>query len=251
MARALRSVRTEAVGQVEGSAGGGGGGGGGPPGAPPPLGGPPPVGPRGRRPAPGAPPAFLLVQGYTSGIRALDPGGLVDVVAVSAPISRGTVLDADDVVVIREPANFLPPDAVTSTRDAVGRALSADLAGGEVITKTRLTSAAGPVAAMVPDSLRAMVVATGLPDGILAAGDRVDLVATYGGGQPWSEVVAAEVEVLDVLPAASGAITDGPSGVRLVLLVDPGAAQEISHAKAFATIEAVVVGAARGTEPSG
>lgn len=193
--------------------------------------------------------AFLLVQGYTSGIRALDPGGLVDVVAVAGPMSRGTVVDRDDVVVVREPANFLPPDAVTSTRDAVGQALRADLVEGEIITEARLTSAAGPVAAMVPDGLRAMVVPTDLPDGILAAGDRVDLVATYGGGQPWSEAVASEIEVLDVLPAASGAITDGPSGVRLVLLVDPAAAQEISHAKAFATIEAVVVGAS-GTEPS-
>ena len=42
-----------------------------------------------------------------------------------------------------------------------------------------------------------------------------------------------------------------PSGMRVVLLVDPGAAQEIAHAKAFATIEAVVVGAAGGSDVPG
>jgi Flp pilus assembly protein CpaB len=194
--------------------------------------------------------AFLLVQGYTSSLQALDPGGLVDVLTVTSPLSRGATLRETDIAVVRRPANFLPPGALASTSDAIGRALGADLAEGEVVTRTRLTSAAGPVAALVPDGLRAMAVATDLPEGILAAGDRVDLVATYGGGQPWSEIVASQIEVLDVLPPGSGAITDGPSGMRLLLLVDPNAAQEIAHAKAFATIEAVVVGAA-GTDASG
>ena len=47
----------------------------------------------------------------------------------------------------------------------------------------------------------------------------------------------------DVLVPASGVVAEGPSGVRLVLLVDDAGASEIAHAKAFARIEVIVVGA--------
>ena len=187
--------------------------------------------------------AFLLIQSYTAGVRALDPGRLVDVVAVSRSLPRGTLIQGDDLTLLRAPSNFLPPSYVSSIESAVGRTLKADLEAGEVITQTRIASRAGPVAALVPDGLRAVLVPTGLPEGVVAPGDRVDLVATFGGGQPWSETAATQVEILDVLAPASGTITEGPSGVGLVLLVDDAGASEIAHAKAFAQIEVVVVGA--------
>lgn len=193
--------------------------------------------------------SFLLVQGYTARVRALDPGELVEVVTVSRSIPRGSLLGRDDLAMLPKPSNFTPPDAITSVDEAVGQVLRADLVEGEVLTQTRLASGAGPVAALVPDGLSAIVVTTGLPEGLLIPGDRIDLVATYGGGQPWSETVATQIEVLDVLPTASGTITEGTGGVQLVLLVDDTSAQEIAHAKAFAQIEAIVLGAA-GATPS-
>ena len=193
--------------------------------------------------------AFLLIQGYTAGIRALDPGRLVDVVAVSRSLPRGALLQPDDLTLLRAPSNFLPPGYVSSLESAVGRGLKADLVAGEVVTATRIASRAGPVAGLVPDGLRAVLIPTDLPEGILIPGDRVDLVATYGGGQPWSETVATQVEILDVLVPASGVIAEGPAGVRLVLLVDDAGASEIAHAKAFAHIEVIVLGATELPEP--
>lgn len=193
--------------------------------------------------------AFLLIQGYTAGIRALDPGRLVDVVAVSRSLPRGALLQRDDLTLLRAPSNFLPPSYVSSIDSAVGRPLKADLVAGEFVTATRIASRAGPVAGLVPYGLRAVLVPTDLPEGILVPGDRVDLVATYGGGQPWSETVATQVEILEILAPASGVVAEGPSGVRLVLLVDDAGASEIAHSKAFAQIEVIVVGATDRPQP--
>ena len=82
--------------------------------------------------------------------------------------------------------------------------LIADLAEGEILTKTRLSSAGtGPVAALVPAGLRAFVLPAGPPAGTVRSGDEIDVLATYGAnaGRPYTETVASGLEVLDVVEA--------------------------------------------------
>jgi Flp pilus assembly protein CpaB len=68
-------------------------------------------------------------------------------------------------------------------------------------------------------------------------GDRVDVLATYGGERPHTETVASGLEVLRVMsPATSGAVGGGAEVPSLVLLVSPLDAERLAYAKAFADL---------------
>ncbi len=190
--------------------------------------------------------AFGMVRGYEVRLAALRPavGAPVPVVVAAQPLVRGAVLDEDTVRIVQVPSAFAPPGRLGSIADAVGRTLVSDLATGEAVTRTRIGTTGGPVAAQVPSGLRAFVVPSGMPAGSVRAGDRVDVLATFGGPRPYSDTVASALEVLSVLQleqegfAASGSGT-GPS---LVLLVTPDAAERLAYAKAFADLTVTIAG---------
>jgi pilus assembly protein CpaB len=209
--------------------------------------------------------AFAIVRGYAARLQALAPelGSPVTVLVATRDVPRGTQLSADMLRTASLPSRFAPPGPVGSASRAVGRTLLAGLSAGEVLTRTRLGAAgAGPVAALVPEGLRAFSVATSLPAGSVRAGDLVDLLATFAGGRPHTETVASAIEVLTVLPpggtvgspggagAASGPDTGGPDtgglgaeAQTLVLLVRPDQAEQLAYARAFADISISVEGA--------
>lgn len=181
---------------------------------------------------------FVLVRGWAVSIERQSPGPDVPVVLAAADIPRGAVVGTRDVRVGSMPSAWAPPGHLDSAEDAQGlRALSA-IAAGEPLTEQRLTEAAGPTAAMVPDGLRASVVPTSLPEGAVVAGDRVDVMATFGGGQPYTDTVGEGLEVLSVVSGA-----DADPGPSLVVLVDPAGAERIAHARAFAELDVAILGA--------
>lgn len=150
------------------------------------------------------------------------------------------------------PSKFAPPGAVGSIDVVEGRTLAADVLAGEAVTNARVgAEGAGPVAALVPSGLRAVTVGSGVPPGSIRPGDRVDVLATFGGPHPHTETVATCLEVLLVLgpdgssgvvvSAAGGAGDGGPS---LVLLVSPDEAERLAYAKAFADISIAIDGPA-------
>jgi Flp pilus assembly protein CpaB len=203
--------------------------------------------------------AFALVQGYVGRLEASRPvlGPPVPVVVAGVALSRGVTLDADAVEVRQVPGEFAPPGAIGDPADADGRVLLSALAAGEPVTVTRLAApGAGPVAALVPPGLRAFVVATDVPPQAVRAGDRVDVLGTFGGGRPHTETVATALEVLSVLgsgqtDALSGAPSDAP---RLVLLVSPDEAERLAYAGAFGDLSVTIAGTDDGTiaaTPSG
>jgi Flp pilus assembly protein CpaB len=120
------------------------------------------------------------------------------------------------------------------------------------------------VASLIPEGLRAFAVPTSLPAGAVTAGDRVDVLATFGSGQPHSEVVASALQVLSVLgPSAgsaggpgAGAATFDAAGsgasrqVTLILLVSPDQETRLAFARAFADLE-VAIEPAGGDAPAG
>jgi Flp pilus assembly protein CpaB len=90
---------------------------------------------------------------------------------------------------------------------------------------------------MVPSGLRAIPVPVAAPQGLLARGDRVDVLATFAGGQPHTETVVAGAEVVAIL----GAGADSFEGITsLVLLVSPGDAEALAYARSFAELSVSV-----------
>jgi pilus assembly protein CpaB len=192
--------------------------------------------------------AFASVQGYVQRIEASRPtlGAPVPVAVAVRDLARGTAVHADALEVREIPGEFAPPGAVRDPADVEGRVLVSALASGEALTQSRLAAPrSGPVAAMVPPGLRAFVVATDVPPEAVAAGDRVDVLATFGGGRPHTETVSTGLEVLSVLgsgqtDALSGAASDAP---RLVLLVSPDTAERLAYAAAFGDLSVTIAGA--------
>jgi Flp pilus assembly protein CpaB len=187
--------------------------------------------------------AFLVVDTSAARLDALRPvaGEVVPVVVAARPLSRGDVVTEDAVETRRVPETFAPPGRISETATVAGRTLVSDVAEGEAITRTRLGVDGGAVAALVPDGLRAFSIAPNLAPGAVRPGDRVDVLATFGGPRPYTDTVATGLEVLTILEQEDGAIAaGGPSGPSLVLLVSPEVAEELAYADAFADIAVTV-----------
>jgi pilus assembly protein CpaB len=210
--------------------------------------------------------AGLLVHSYMDRAASLATADMPEaaVVVAATPIQRGTPLVASDLRQTRIPVPYVPPGAFTQVSKAAGRVALADLAPGEVVTQTRLARVrAGPVASLVPRGLRAFAVPTSLPPGLIAPGDRVDVLATFNTGQAHTELVVSGVEVLLVLgpdPTGRSASGSGPAdglgmdaaaaggtgSTTLVLLVSLDQEERLAFARAFANLEVTLAPPAYG-----
>lgn len=193
--------------------------------------------------------AYALVDGYATRLEALRPvaGEPVPVVVAARTLARGAALADGDLRVELVPRAFAPPGRVASPASVAGEVLASDVAEGEAITPTRLGTAGGPVASLVPSGLRAFPIQVGSAAGTVSPGDRVDVLATFGGPRPYTDTVASGLEVLLVVRPESGAFSaGGPAGPSLVLLVSPQVAEELAYASAFADL-AVSVAPAHDT----
>ena len=187
--------------------------------------------------------SFALVDGYTARLEALRPvaGAPVPVVVAARTLERGTELSDDAMRVELVPGAFAPPGRVASPGSLSGRTLVSDVAEGEAITRTRVEVTGGPVAALIPSGLRAFSIRPGSPVGAIRPGDRVDVLATFGGPRPYTDTVASGLEVLAVLEPDGGQFeAAGPGGPSLVLLTGPETAEELAFAAAFADLAVAV-----------
>ncbi len=193
--------------------------------------------------------AVWLMQSWAARIeRARPDGGSPRTVVVAAlDLARGTAITTDDLTTRTLPSAFAPPGSMTDVDALVGRTLAADVPSGEAVTPARLAgTAVGPVAAIVPADQRAYLMASGLPPGAVRPGDRIDVLATFGGGRSHVETVAEGLEVARTLAPRAGsplpaATTTGSSGGdTLVLLVDPDTAERLAYAAAFAKLTVIV-----------
>lgn len=182
---------------------------------------------------------FALVRGWAARIEAMAPAQPVPVVVAVHDVAAGAVLAGPDVRIEHLPGSLAPPGSMSATAEVVGGTVAAPLLAGEAVTRQRLTEG-GPTAALVPDGLRAVLVPTGLPPGAVAAGDRVDVLATYAGARPYTTTVAEGAEIVSVVSADPATETGGPS---LFLLVDPPTAERIAGARALAAVDVAIAGA--------
>lgn len=196
--------------------------------------------------------AFVVVRGYQDRVEAAHPavGPQMAVVTAASDLARGTVLSEAMLQLMSLPRSFVPPGAIRDVASVGGRVLTADIEAGEIVTRSRLSEPhVGPIAALVPDGLRAVTIPGNVPQGTIKAGDRIEVYATYGGGQPHTELVGTGLEVLRVLTGSTdqgggigGTTTSGDAGVTLVLLVDSDAAEQLAYARAFAQLQVTILG---------
>ena len=187
---------------------------------------------------------FRIVDGYAGELETLRPlaGSLVPVVIAAGDLARGDAIAEGEIRLEQMPDAYAPPGAVRTTADAIGQTLVSDVAEGEAITATRISVAGGPVASLVPSGLRAFPIAATVPPGSIRPGDRVDVIATYGGPHPYSDTVASGLEVLSVGGTEEGALVATADGTTsLLLLVTSETAEQLAYAGAYADL-AVSIG---------
>ena len=186
--------------------------------------------------------SYTLVRGYAAELESLRPtaGDTVQVVVADRDLERGSVIDDGSVRVERMPSAFAPPGALRTTGDAIGRTLGSGLAEGEAVTRTRIGDAGGPVASLVAGGLRAFVVGSGLPSGVVEPGDRVDVIATFGGPHPYTDTVGSGLEILTIVEQDGETFEAGATDPSLVLLVSPETAEQLARATAFGDITVTI-----------
>lgn len=209
----------------------------------------------------------VLLHGY---LRSIDAAGgttgpALEIVVAAEPIERGSKLEPAHLRMIALPRRYAPPGSFQRVQEAVGRTVLTDVASGEPVTESRLARRrAGPVASLVPAGLRAFAVPTSLPRGTVVEGDRVDVLATYASGQPHTETVVEEVEVLHVLTASGRPAdhTEEDTGfgmaaaasadpLTLVVLVPPNLQERLAFARAFADLAVSIAPAMTTETPTG
>jgi Flp pilus assembly protein CpaB len=158
--------------------------------------------------------AVLTAVSVAAGLHsvAAPPPPRIDVLVAARDLPAGTVLGPGDLTAVPFAPGSVPDDVA---RSAPGRMLAAPLRRGEPVTDVRLV---GPGLADGHPGVTAVPVR--LPDAgmvdLLAAGDRIDLVAADPQGAG-ARVVAIGVPVLAVPGAASEPAGGGVTG-RLIVV---------------------------------
>ncbi len=147
-------------------------------------------------------------------IAAVDDGSSTRrVVVVTDDLDAGTVLTAEHVTVRDLPIDAAPDAALTSKRDAVGRALAGPVREGEVMTDRRVVDARDLTGFGIDDPALATVRVTDRAVlGALHVGSRVDVVAVDPHDEAAPSVIARSVAVVS-LPAGHD---DGADVIGLV-----------------------------------
>lgn len=179
--------------------------------------------------------AVFVAVAVLAGLNALTaragPGTAV-VIAVRA-IPGGTTVAADDLAVVRVPADFVAEGAYSAIGDLLGRTTVVDVPARGMLTPSALLGAEGQVAA----GLLALPVRFGETSAValLRVGSRVDVLGPTAEGSEFG-VVAADVRVV-ALPSSGGDGLLGGSESPLVLLeVTSAQAARISAAASISSV---------------
>src|SRR5918995_6721177 len=183
--------------------------------------------------------AALVMRAYARRLEASRPDGgpPTSVVVAARDVSRGVELTDDVLSTATLPSRFVPPGALRDPARAVGRIAVTDLVEGEVVTQLRLSGgSAGRIASLVPAGMRAVQVPVAATVGV-EPGDRVDVLATFGGGGAHTEVTAEGLEVLAIDRAQTSTVGgDGSGAVGLLVLAGADEADRLAFAATFATL---------------
>ncbi len=186
---------------------------------------------------------------------AAEYGELREVVVAAEPLAAGRELKDEtakrSLELRRVPASFVPPDALISVEQALGRTPAATVPAGGYVLSSQLASAhAAGVEPAPPQRLDAgqrpveiVVQAAGALADSTGSGGRVDVVVTSepgpGGGAGRTYVAAQAVRLLELAPAAGAAPDEimpqaASDSWTAVLALTRGQSLKLIHAESFA-----------------
>ena len=173
----------------------------------------------------------------------------IKIVASAKPLEAGTLLTAEQLVLLEWPSSLPLDGAVTKPELAVGRILLFPIAPNEPIREQIL---AGPGAAIgltakIPDGMRAVAVVTNEVNnvsGFLFPGSHVDVLVTFRPENGKEAMTATVVQNVDVLSTGERLEPDPsgkPQNVKVVtLLMTPDDAQKLALASNQGTVQFVL-----------
>ena len=165
----------------------------------------------------------------------------VTVVVAATDLAAGTVLRAGALSQVELPAGAVPDGAARSPDELAGRVLAGHLRRGEPVTDVRIVGP-GLTAMLAPGQVAAPV---RLPDlavaGLVAAGDRVDVLVTAPDAAT-AEVVAAGALVLAPSTTPADDLPGGDVAEGLLLLaVDDATGARLAAASTSGTLGVTLV----------
>ena len=172
-------------------------------------------------------------------------GPLREVVVATDSIAPGRRLRRDAIELRRVPAAFVPPDALTSPAQALGRRPASPIpAGGYLLGSQFVRAPPGPRRSdRLAPGRRPVELTVGGAAALAGVGGRVAVdvttAASAGGGPGRTFVAAAGVRLLDLRPAAEGATPGGVAPVAgeasvATLALSRSQALRLIHAESFA-----------------
>lgn len=161
------------------------------------------------------------------------PAASVAVLAAAHDLPAGSLLDPDDVRLVRLPPDTVPAHALTPGTRTSGDRVAGPVRRGEILTDVRLADAgiaarlAGTGQVAVPvrldDPATALLLRPGSHVDVLAAPSRADLTGASGDGRPAS-VVASDLTVL----AVPSDVSDQSAGALLVVAATEPVARRLA-----------------------
>ncbi len=191
------------------------------------------------------------------------PDARIAALVARRDIVAGATIAAGDVDLRELAAADVLPDALRTSDAAVGRYAAEPIAAGQQIPASAISDipAGSPLARAVPEDTRAISVAiseASAAGGLVAPGDRVDVVAVFDqqhAHYDGSALVVDDVEVLavsaNIVGADGGADTAAPGntkaganpkqlGATVTLAVSPLQAQRLAIADEFGTLHVML-----------
>ena len=164
------------------------------------------------------------------------------VVVVRSDVAIASSLSRDQLDMAQWPVNHVPPGAIASVEEAIGRVVRRPLAKGEPVLFSALfdQGASGGLRAVISPKFRAVTVKVDNVIGVagfVTPGSRVDVMATlrrvdHSNALPYSKVILQNIRVLAVDQNLER-ISDGapPEQVSVVTLeVEPSQAERLVYA---------------------
>lgn len=147
---------------------------------------------------------------------------------------------SEDMLEIKEvPSEAVHADTYTAIADVVGGTTTTGLVAGEQVLTERIvaTDEEAELSYRIPESMRAITVATSEVDGVggyVMAGDKLDILVSYTPSDG-VQVVYTQLQNIEVLERGpNAAVTDSSAGTgvptSLTLLVTPAQAEVIAFA---------------------
>ena len=181
------------------------------------------------------------------------------IVIAAGPLRFGTHVNADSLREVAWPDEALPAGtfgSITEVMSGGKRIVLASIEKNEPILRSKIT---GPgqkatLSAVIQDGMRAVTIRVNDVEGVggfVLPGDHVDVLATFGSGQPHTERVAEGLEILFVLSARQGSQTGagpdlgalgsgaGPT-MNLIVLVSPDQEERLAYARAVGILDVAI-----------